>query len=514
MADIHLVRINLRLVANLSAVTSSINFHGALLAGIPTSSGRLRVARNTGVPSYHPVMDDNEPLNESIAAARVAADPPQSWVASLLRLWALRGIGQVPSRHSTPILLGLSMLWLLLWVAIDWWDALPDPQFLIAGAPLLAWYALAILALAALLRRRSRPMPTFEAALTLSLGLVPVPLCLAALAAPYLSPLWLLGAIIAAAVYSLLYLARGLRALTGEPQRVAAVAGVAFLAGFVLLTDALDVIPDVWAPSEVEAAADNHDSEADAESLLFDQAARIDRALAAMGTDASAGPQTFFLGFAGVGEQKVFAQEIGLASRVLTERYGINGRGLSLINDQRDLEGAPLASVSGLKYALHGLAARMNVDRDVLFLSISSHGAQDPAIAVSNAELPLDNLTVEDLAEALSDSAIKWRVIIISACYAGAFIDSLKNPQTIIITAAAADRTSFGCSNDRDLTYFGEAFYRDALPEARSLRDAFEKARSAITLRERREHVDPSKPQAYFGAELEAKLSSMSAPAP
>ncbi|HMI75983.1 MAG TPA: C13 family peptidase [Steroidobacteraceae bacterium] len=462
-------------------------------------------------------MDDNEPLNElpsePIAAARVPAEPPQSWVASLLRLWMLRGIGPVPSRPATPILIGLSMLWLLLWVAIDWWDALPDPQFLIAGAPLLAWYALAVLALAALLRRRSRPMLSNEAALMLCLGSVPVPLCLAAVAGPYLNPLWLLGAVVAAAVYSFLYLARGLRAFTGEPQRVAAIAGIAFIAGFVWLTDALDVIPDVWVPAEVEATADNQDGQADAESLLFEQAARIDRALAAIG-ETPASPQAFFLGFAGVGEQKVFAQEIGLASRVLSERYGMNDRRLSLINDERDLEGAPLASVSGLKYALRGLAARMNLDRDVLFLSISSHGAQDPAIAVSNSQLPLNDLTEEDLAEALSDSAIKWRVIIISACYAGGFIDSLKNPQTIVITAAAADRTSFGCSNDRDLTYFGEAFYRDALPDARSLRDAFEKARSAIALRERREHVDPSKPQAYFGAELEAKLGSMSSPPP
>jgi len=462
-------------------------------------------------------MDDNEPLNElpsePIAAARVPAEPPQSWVASLLRLWMLRGIGPVPSRPATPILIGLSMLWLLLWVAIDWWDALPDPQFLIAGAPLLAWYALAVLALAALLRRRSRPMLSNEAALMLCLGSVPVPLCLAAVAGPYLNPLWLLGAVVAAAVYSFLYLARGLRAFTGEPQRVAAIAGIAFIAGFVWLTDALDVIPDVWVPAEVEATADNQDGQADAESLLFEQAARIDRALAAIG-ETPASPQAFFLGFAGVGEQKVFAQEIGLASRVLSERYGMNDRRLSLINDERDLEGAPLASVSGLKYALRGLAARMNLDRDVLFLSISSHGAQDPAIAVSNSQLPLNDLTEEDLAEALSDSGIRWRVIIISACYAGGFIDSLKNPQTIVITAAAADRTSFGCSNDSDLTYFGEAFYRDALPEARSLRDAFEKARSAIALRERREHVDASRPQAYFGAELEAKLSSMSSPPP
>jgi Peptidase C13 family len=464
-------------------------------------------------------MAENEPLNEllnePIAAAPVPAEPPPSLTASLLRLWTLRRYGPVSSRHATPVLIGLSMLWLALWLAIDWWDALPNPEFLPAGAPLLAWYALAILSLAALLRWRSHPMPTFEAALMLSLGLVPIPLCLAAVVVPYLGPTSLSATAIGAAVYSLFYLARGLRAFTGEPQRVATVAGFAFVVGFIWLTDSLDVIPEMWArPPEVEAAADNSDSQADAESLLFEQAARIDRALAAMGTDTSASPRTFFLGFAGVGEQKVFAQEIGLASRVLSERYGMNGRGLSLINDERDLERAPLASVSGLKYALRGLAARMNVDRDVLFLSISSHGAQDPAIAVSNSQLPLNDLTDKDLAGALSDSAIKWRVIIISACYAGAYIDSLKNPQTIVITAAAADRTSFGCSNDRDLTYFGEAFYRDALPEARSMRDAFEKARSAIALRERREHVDPSKPQAYFGTELEAKLGSMSARAP
>jgi hypothetical protein len=199
---------------------------------------------------------------------------------------------------------------------------------------------------------------------------------------------------------------------------------------------------------------------------------------------------------------------------VVGERYGIDGRSLSLINDERDLERAPLATVSGLKYALRRLGARMNRDRDVLFLSISSHGAEDPAIAVSNSQLPLNDLTDEDLADALRDSGIKWRVIIISACYAGGFIESLRDPQTIVITAAAADRTSFGCSNDRDLTYFGEAFYRDALPAARTLREAFETAKAAIAARERLEHVTPSNPQAYFGADVEAKLAAMHAGEP
>ncbi len=371
---------------------------------------------------------------------------------------------------------------------------------------------LAILALAALLHWRSRPMPPFGAALALSLGLVPIPLLLAAVAAPYLDQFWLPALLIVGAIYALLYFARGLRALTGESQRLAAVAGVAFVTGFIWLSDELNVIPEVWASGEVEESATG-DVTGDAESLIFEQQGRIDRALEAFGTDHSPSPRAFFLGFAGVGEQKVFAQEISLASRVIAQRYGVNGRTLSLINDERDLESAPLASVSGLKYALRGLGARMNRERDVLFLAISSHGERKAAIAVSNAQLPLNDLTREDLAEALEESGVKWRVIIISACYAGGFIDSLKNSQTIVITAAAADRTSFGCSNDRDLTYFGEAFYRDALPEAHSLREAFDKASAAIAARERREHMDPSRPQAYFGSELEGKLAVMNSPA-
>lgn len=411
------------------------------------------------------------------------------------------------SRHSTAIAAGLGATWTALWIAIDWWDAQPDAQFVLDGVPLLAWYVLATLGLAAFLRWRSKPAPRFGQVLVLATGLVPVPLLVAALAAAYLTSFWLLVVSMVALIGSAYYLARGLRSLSGEPQLMATVLGMLYILGFIWVTNALDVIPDVWAPRESQAA-DSGDGP-NAESLLFDQADRIDRALADLDLKPSAKPRSFFLGFAGVGDQKVFAQEIGLASRVLAERYGIDRRGLSLINDERDFEGAPLASVSGLRYALRGIGARMSLDRDVLFLSISSHGAEDKAIVVSNYKLPLNDLTDEDLAAALEDSGIKWRVIIISACYAGGFIDSLKNPWTIVIAAAAADRTSFGCASDRDLTYFGEAFYRDALPAAPSLRAAFDAAKAAIAARERTEHIDASNPQAYFGPQLEAKLALM-----
>jgi hypothetical protein len=438
--------------------------------------------------------------------------PPQGWLTALARLWLLRPVRSVPSGNPLRATLIMGAAWLLAWVAIDRWQSQPDAQFFPGGIPLLAWYVLAILGLAALLRWRARPAPAFGPALALAMGVVPVPLLFTSVVAAYLDPLWFLGGSLVVAVYTLLYLARGLHAMTGYTQRAAACAGLVFIAAFSWLTDTLDVIPDVWTPLETQAAAG--DALADSEAILFGQAGRIDEALSAVGQDTSPKPKAYFLGFAGVGDEKVFAQEIGLASRVLGERYDIAARKLSLINDQRDLESTPLATVSGLKYALRGLGSRMNPDRDVLFLSISSHGADDPAIIVSNSQLPLQDLTDDDLADALRESGIKWRVIIISACYAGGFIESLSDPRTIVITAASADRTSFGCSNDRDLTYFGEAFYRDALPGARSLRDAFETAKAAIAARERREHVDASNPQAYFGKAMEERLASMTAPQP
>src|SRR6204780_1977710 len=125
----------------------------------------------------------DEPESQSRPPDPAPAKPQR--FSMLLRLWCLRGPAPV-SGPANLFLIALSLVWLLLWVAIDWWEALPDPQFLIAGVPLFPWYALAILAMAALLRGRSNPAPSFAAALMLSLGLVPLPLLLAVFAVPFL----------------------------------------------------------------------------------------------------------------------------------------------------------------------------------------------------------------------------------------------------------------------------------------------------------------------------------------
>jgi hypothetical protein len=431
-----------------------------------------------------------------------------SWLKTTAGFWRLKALTLLPAESPTRLIVVLSSAWLGLWGCIDWQERQPNPVLTLDGVPVLGWYVVAVLALAAILRSRSTPRPDLGAVLVLAVAIVPLPLLLITVAADDLNASWLLGLTLAALAYGVAYLWRGMRSITGAAQPMATVLGALFVIGFVFLSGRLNAIPDVWNPLDASATTPEEDL-AVRETALFEQADRIDAALETLTRDSAAKPRAFFLGFAGVGDEKVFAQEIGLASRIIGERYESSERQLSLVNDERDLDAAPLASVTGLQYALHGLASHMQLERDVLFLAISSHGSPDPAVAVSNSQLPFTDLTPEDLADALRESGIRWRVIVISACYAGGFIEPLKDPYTVLITAAAADRTSFGCSSDSDLTYFGEAFYRDSLPEATSLRDAFDKAKVAIAARERAEGDEPSEPQAYFGAEAEKYVDAL-----
>jgi hypothetical protein len=48
----------------------------------------------------------------------------------------------------------------------------------------------------------------------------------------------------------------------------------------------------------------------------------------------------------------VFAEEIKLAAHVVAERFDSASRQLLLINDHRDFDSYPLATVSGLRYGL------------------------------------------------------------------------------------------------------------------------------------------------------------------
>jgi hypothetical protein len=344
----------------------------------------------------------------------------------------------------------------------------------------------------------------------------PIAMMLAFATLHYLPESASLGALVLIALYATFYAHAALRSLTKRAQPRALFAGLLLLSLAAWFAQSQFLSPQFWYADDTQAEGESEDTEnyvrqrAQIESVMYEQADLIDEAADALDRPADLPAAAFFIGFAGMGEQRVFAGEIDLAQEVIARKYGTQSRSLLLINDRRDLEAHPLASSTALRRALAGVAEKMDLENDVLFLSLSSHGSSDGELSVSNFGMPLNDLSADDLADALEGSGILWRVVIVSACYSGTFIEPLRNDHTIVITASAADRTSFGCSDDRDLTYFGEAFYRDALPDAADLRSAFLRMKTLIAQREKQEDIEPSKPQAYFGSAIERHLKRLS----
>lgn len=268
----------------------------------------------------------------------------------------------------------------------------------------------------------------------------------------------------------------------------------------------------LWVADDANESQEAADS-AQAEVLFYDQPARIAAAVQRVRPTQPGKTSVYFVGFAGDGDPALFRRETQFAGEVFGARYGSEGRSLLLINDVEDRDSFPLASLSGLGQSLRALSVRMDADNDVLVLFLTSHGSPE-GLEVQNGSLPLAQLAPADLREALDTAGIRWRIIVVSACYAGVFLDELKDDTTAIVTAADADHTSFGCEEDRDLTWFGEAFLRDSLPGSATFEDAFKKAAGLIAQREDADHETHSNPQIAVGEAMKRKLAALEASRP
>jgi hypothetical protein len=93
-------------------------------------------------------------------------------------------------------------------------------------------------------------------------------------------------------------------------------------------------------------------------------------------------------------------------------------------------------------------------------------------------------------------------VVVVSACFSGQFaVPPMARPNRIILTAARADRTSFGCGAGYTYTYFDECLI-GALPGAADWREVYARASGCVGQRERQIGVDASEPQAFFGDDV------------
>lgn len=219
--------------------------------------------------------------------------------------------------------------------------------------------------------------------------------------------------------------------------------------------------------------------------------------------------ELFHIVMATYGGQDVFVREARAAHELLNQRFGAQGHGVLLANHASAALDLPFANLTNLRHTLATVAERMNRDEDVLFLYITTHGSPEHTLSVDLWPYQFDSISGPRLRTALDDAGIRYRVLVLSACYSGGLVAALQGPDTAVFTAAAADRASFGCENGRDWTYFGEAFYTQGLSRTRHLEQAFELARTSVTQREIAQGLLPSLPQASVGAGVRAKLQAL-----
>lgn len=243
------------------------------------------------------------------------------------------------------------------------------------------------------------------------------------------------------------------------------------------------------------------------EQVIYAQSDLLDREVATLKPRMPGKVNLYAIVFAGDGSENVFRNEAEYFDKLFSRRLGANGHVIVLENNPASLTTRPLATWSNLEDALDAVAAKMDLQQDVLLLYFTTHGSEDHTLLVDMDPLPLDQIGATDLPGILAEHPFKYKVVIVNACYSGGFIPPLRGPNTMVITAARTDRSSFGCGEQSELTWFGHAFLVDALNRTDDFDQAFRLASKQVAAWEKRDSYEPSDPQISEGKGIAAQLA-------
>jgi hypothetical protein len=261
-------------------------------------------------------------------------------------------------------------------------------------------------------------------------------------------------------------------------------------------------------PAALLSDADWPDNAPSPEQVIYAQRRLLDQETARLKPRTPGKVNLYAIVFAGDGSQDVFRNEAEYFDQLFSKRFGAEGHVVVLENNPASLATRPLATWSNLEGALDAVAAKMDPHQDILLLYFTTHGSEDHTLLVDMDPLPLDQIGAADLPGILAEHPFKYKAVIVNACYSGGFIPPLKNTDTLVITAARSDRSSFGCGEQSQLTWFGHAFLVDALNKTDSFRQAFKLAQAQVAAWEKRDNYEPSEPQISVGAGIAAQLAA------
>jgi hypothetical protein len=267
-----------------------------------------------------------------------------------------------------------------------------------------------------------------------------------------------------------------------------------------------------WEPVYREYNANDHKTLSLSQEVFETQQKLLSDALRAIRPHEGRQRQIYGLIYAPY-SQDVFLRESAMVQEVLEQRFGAQSRVVRLVNHPTTATDIPWATNRNLERGLEAIAKAMDTESDVLVLYLTSHGGADFTLATHHWPLDVNTLTATQLRSTLDKLGIRNRVIAVSACYSGGWIEPLKSDNTLIMTAADRDHTSFGCGSRSTLTYFGRAVFDEQLRKSVSFEDAFNAAVPIIAQRESDAKKDDgfSNPQISVGKDIRLVLDEWAA---
>lgn len=246
----------------------------------------------------------------------------------------------------------------------------------------------------------------------------------------------------------------------------------------------------------------------DREQVELAQPALLDNQISVLAPRAPGRTNVYAIGMAGWSEQNVFVKELDGGLKSLSAALPLDGHVIRLVNSVDTAGNTAIASLQNFAAAVHAIAQAMDRERDVLLLFMTSHGSPGGVALLLMGDFDAD-LSPRDVAMILDSEGVTNRIVIVSACYSGVFLKPLANDNSIVLTAADAKHPSFGCSDERDWTYFGDALFNRSLRPGQDLQQAFVHARTTVGEWEAGDELTPSNPQGFFGPALMNKLAPL-----
>ena len=210
----------------------------------------------------------------------------------------------------------------------------------------------------------------------------------------------------------------------------------------------------------------------------------------------------------------VFSREAREAGRVLASRFDAAGRTIVLANDEGQNKADAPGSPHTLALALARVAELVDRSEDVLVLYSTSHGIPNQGLVYKDMARGAGIVSPTRLAEMLEPLGLKNRLLMLQACFSGQFVPALRGPGSVVVTAAAEDRSSFGCQAGNDWTLFGDALINHALRQPLPFDVQLRRATALISAAEEQANLTPSNPQVSIGSDTATWLNKLDARAP